>query len=208
MAQVTAALTNFSHPGVPHQHSWCMNNASMTIRERAQLAKNLSQEKSSLLLAVSEELESHEAAWSTSLPCQVCHGDANEANLMVNDAVDQVIGIIDFGDISYCWRVAEVAIAMTYMMLLSWESDPWNAGAQVLAGYTSHCRLSPAELAAVPLLIKARIALSLANGAYSVQADPGNAEYLLTTQQPGFHLLQELCDNPEKLEMVCMSEMQ
>ena len=45
---------------------------------------------SSLLLAVSEELESHEAAWSTTLPCQVCHGDANEANLMVNDAVDQV----------------------------------------------------------------------------------------------------------------------
>jgi Ser/Thr protein kinase RdoA (MazF antagonist) len=47
-------------------------------------------------------------------------------------SIMQVVGIIDFGDISYCWRVAEVAIAMAYMMLLSWKEDPWKAGADVL----------------------------------------------------------------------------
>jgi Ser/Thr protein kinase RdoA (MazF antagonist) len=76
--------------------------------------------------------------------------------------------------------------------------------AHVQAGYTSGCKLSSVELEAVPHLIKGRIALSLANGAYSVEADPSNAEYLLRTQQPGFHLLQQLHSDPVKLRKVCL----
>ena len=50
------------------------------------------------------------------------------------------------------------------------------------AGYSRHVVLQPSELSALPLLLRARLAQSLALGAASVVADPGNAPYLLMTQ--------------------------
>jgi Ser/Thr protein kinase RdoA (MazF antagonist) len=47
----------------------------------------------------------------------------------------QVVAIIDWGDMCYCWRAAEVAIAMTYTMLLQPEA-PVTAAGHVLVSTT------------------------------------------------------------------------
>jgi Ser/Thr protein kinase RdoA (MazF antagonist) len=65
-----------------------------------------------------------------------------------------------------------------------------QAAGRVLAGFESACSLLPAERAALPALVRARLALSLANGAATAQQHPENAAYLLQTQRPGWRLLE------------------
>lgn len=53
--------------------------------------------------------------------------------------------------------------------------------------------LTVAERAVLPALIKARLALSLVNGAWTVEQQPGaDAAYVLLTQAPGWRLLLRL----------------
>lgn len=79
------------------------------------------------------------------------------------------------------------------------------AACHMQAGYESVTPLTPPEHAAVPLLLRARIALSLASGAASVAADPGNAAYLLQTQKPGWMLLgcMEACRDGQLMAVLC-----
>ncbi|KAG2492177.1 hypothetical protein HYH03_009426 [Edaphochlamys debaryana] len=67
-----------------------------------------------------------------------------------------------------------------------------GAAGQLLSGYLSLVPLSPPELALLPLLLRGRLAQSLALGAASVEVDPGNAGYLLATQRPGWRLIRLL----------------
>lgn len=46
------------------------------------------------------------------------------------------------------------------------------------------------------MLIRGRIAQSLTLGAYSAQQAPGNAAYVLITQQPGWATMRWLCPMP------------
>eukprot|EP00198_Chlamydomonas_reinhardtii_P009899 XP_001699236.1 predicted protein [Chlamydomonas reinhardtii] len=67
-----------------------------------------------------------------------------------------------------------------------------SAAGLILAGYNRHVVLQPSELSALPLLLRARLAQTLALGAASVVADPGNAPYLLMTQGPGWRVIRLL----------------
>ncbi|KAJ9512507.1 hypothetical protein QJQ45_018977, partial [Haematococcus lacustris] len=161
------------------------------------------------------------------LPCQLCHSDANENNIVMSEDGRKAAGLIDFGDCCYSWRVSEVAIAMLYAMLqlvpppdrtppslLSPPSDQqglgqappsmeavFAAGWRVLvggwlavtrAGFQELVPLTPLELHSLPLLLRARLCLSLSHGRVAAQRTPSNAQYLLLTQQPGWRLLELL----------------
>src|SRR6185295_9073524 len=70
------------------------------------------------------------------LPAQIIHNDANDYNVLVAgrpDEPDRAVGLIDFGDLVFTARVAEVAIAAAYAMLPA--ADPLAAAAAVVAGY-------------------------------------------------------------------------
>lgn len=55
--------------------------------------------------------------------------------------------------------------------------------------YLKSCPLSQDELAALPVLVGMRVALSVVVGVASAQADPDNVAYLLLTQKPGWLML-------------------
>eukprot|EP00879_Flechtneria_rotunda_P032486 GHRR01035699.1.p1 GENE.GHRR01035699.1~~GHRR01035699.1.p1 ORF type:complete len:368 (+),score=115.57 GHRR01035699.1:577-1680(+) len=293
MGHVTNALADFDHPAMHQHHDWNMMVAADIIQQRTAELEHFTEHQRHLVLSAAQQLMQHSQQLSASLPCQVCHADSNEANLLTDPARQQVTAIIDFGDACYCWRVAEVAIAMTYAALLAinntskyasreavgsssnqvqpkGRSSPdavvagisdssmqhssrtqlapyWTAMTNVLEGYlsalvspcnpkerhgqpssaipaamiymqhtgassTAEAAIAPgsssscssevkatntltvAELQLLPSLIKARAALSLVNGAYTVRLNPGNAQYLLLTQSPGWQLLSELHD--------------
>lgn len=67
---------------------------------------------------------------------QMIHGDFNEQNILVNKIPPskeyKVIGFIDFGDTQHSCLIFEVAIALTYMMLITGEIE---TGGFFLAGY-------------------------------------------------------------------------
>jgi len=58
---------------------------------------------------------------------QVCHTDLNENNLVVDDDRTRIVGVLDWGDITYCWRVVEIGVAVAYAMLMAVAPEPAEA---------------------------------------------------------------------------------
>lgn len=75
-------------------------------------------------------------------PQQMIHGDFNEQNIIVTKSSCgdyKVAGVIDFGDSQHSCLLFELAIALTYMMLITGEIE---SGGFFLAGYKMN-RLVP-----------------------------------------------------------------
>ncbi|ERE75073.1 proteasome subunit alpha type-4-like protein [Cricetulus griseus] len=130
------------------------------------------------------------------------HGDLNDHNILVDsksasgDAVYQVSGILDFGDMSYGYYVFEVAITIMYMMIES--TNPIQVGGHILAGFESVIPLTAVERSALFVLVCSRFSQSLVMAAYSCQLYPDNKEYLMITAKTGWQHLQQLFDMGQK----------
>ncbi|KAM6149771.1 hydroxylysine kinase [Erethizon dorsatum] len=127
------------------------------------------------------------------------HGDLNDHNILVQpsesasgNAVYEVSGVLDFGDMSYGYYVFEVAITIMYMMIES--KNPIQVGGHILAGFESIVPLTAIEKSALFLLVCCRFCQSLVMAAYSCQLHPENREYLMTTSKTGGKLLQQMFD--------------
>ena len=91
------------------------------------------------------------------LPTQVIHGDFNPGNVLVDPwGPEFVVGILDFGDLVYSLRVADLAVALCYQI------SPLRhtlANAQpMIAAFDRQVRLTDAEHAVLPDLVAARFA--------------------------------------------------
>ncbi|EHB00715.1 Aminoglycoside phosphotransferase domain-containing protein 1 [Heterocephalus glaber] len=131
------------------------------------------------------------------------HGDLNDYNILVQpsesasgDAVYQVSGVLDFGDMSYGCYVFEVAITIMYMMIES--KNPLQVGGHVLAGFESVIPLTTVERGALFPLVCSRFCQSLVMAAYSCQLHPDNREYLMITAKTGWKHLQQMLDMGRK----------
>ncbi len=129
--------------------------------------------------------------WS-GLPAGLIHNDANDYNVLVAgrpDDSERPVGLIDFGDMVWTARVAEVAIAAAYAMLPA--ADPVAAAAAIVSGYHEALPLSELELEVCYPLILARLAVSVVNSALQQRAMPGN-DYLVISEAPAWSLLEAL----------------
>jgi Ser/Thr protein kinase RdoA (MazF antagonist) len=146
--------------------------------------------------AVRERLErfrSHILPIVDELPRQSIHNDANDHNVLVLEAGDARLGLIDFGDMAWTARVCEPAIAMTYAMLEA--GDPIAAAAELLAGYHETRPLERTEIAVLAPLIEARLCVSVIMSAYETGRDPDNA-YLAVSEAPAWSRLEWLSGSP------------
>eukprot|EP00752_Nemacystus_decipiens_P014891 g13256.t1 len=111
----------------------------------------------------------------------VIHGDFNDANVILSPDLQDVAGVIDFGDTAHTWLVNDVAIAMAYAMLsplAKKTGDPLTAAALLLRGFSSVKALLPAESRHLRVLVASRLAASSTLGAYSRKFNPTD-DYLL-----------------------------
>lgn len=75
-------------------------------------------------------------------PRQMIHGDFNEQNIIVSKGSSgdyKIAGVLDFGDSQHSCLLFEIAIALTYIMLITGEIE---SGGFFLAGYRMN-RLIP-----------------------------------------------------------------
>src|SRR5947209_19988807 len=94
---------------------------------------------------------------------------------------DNRVGVIvDFGDMLYGWRVADLSIAAAYAMLDA--SDPLAVLGALVRGAQRECELDEAELDAIFALARLRLALSVAIATDQQRSRPDNA-YLGVSQQ-------------------------
>jgi len=133
------------------------------------------------------QFEEHIRPVSYDLRQSLIHNDANDWNILTDG--EKVSGIIDFGDMCHSWLVAEVAIAMTYVMMN--KEEPLQYGIEVLNGYHKELPLTALECDSLYYLIAARLCTSVCNSAYSKDQKP-DSSYITISEKGAWDLLYKL----------------
>ena len=136
------------------------------------------------------------------LRSQVIQGDANDRNLVVTPSGN--VAVLDFGDMTRTWVVAELAIALAYAVITVFSVAPvpdvaaddaaldatWlGLCAALVGGYVSRFDLTPFERECLFVLARARLATSASIGAFSAAQQPDNQEYLSIHSLPAYRAM-------------------
>ncbi len=177
MASLDNALTSFDHPGAHQVLLWDMQRA---LRLRALLPHLSDRETRVLVESTLSDFETLGLPRFAQLPTQVIHNDANPGNVLVGEAADRVVGVIDFGDMLQAPRIVEVAIACAYLRVAT--GDPLVLARAFVAGNHSIIPLQPAEFDVLHVAIKTRLATTVAVMAWRASLRESDDAYLLQTQ--------------------------
>ncbi len=193
LGRLDRALASFDHPGVERPgFEWELRAGVEVVRDR--LAAVADPGRRALL----EEVVAAAAPLGPGLRTGVIHGDANDHNLLVREGAEgpRLAGLIDFGDLSRSWLVAEPAIAAAYLALDA--PDPVGVVAGVVAGYQGAFLLNEAEVAAVLPLVRLRLAVSVAIAAARAPGAREANPYLAVSEAPAWRLLEALAGAGEE----------
>lgn len=181
------ALEGFSHPGLERPLLWDMEKTATTLDTYKPLLA--SDADRHLVEHFESSYLEHLPPVHEQLRRSVIHNDANRNNLLVDDSGNQVVSVIDFGDMIHTWLVLEPAIAATYSM--HHQPDPLASAAQLVAGFHGELELDETEIGVVFDLIGMRLCMSLCLCAHQQRLQPDNS-YLAIDQQQTRRLLQQL----------------
>lgn len=157
LAHLGCALEDFTHAGCHQALLWDIQQA-LQLRD---LAKHIPRAavRSDVIAALNDF---EHFAWPKLdlLRRQVVHSDFNPDNILVDSASsEEVVGVIDFGDMLEAPMIADVAIAASY--LRPDDGDPLALIAEFVAGYASVTPLLQDEIDIFFELIKARLCASI-----------------------------------------------
>ena len=192
-----AALAHFDHHAAHRDFYWDLANA------RAVIASHRGSLRDADLGATIDRLVARADRCTipllATLPRAVVHGDLNDFNVLVGDGDDletrdqRVTGVVDFGDMVYSYRVADLAIATAYAMLDT--ADPLSVAAHVTHGFSEHVALEEGELSALFGLAVLRLCASACIAAVQSGHRPDNT-YLDVSQASIRRTLPELVTIP------------
>ncbi len=189
-ARLDVALSDFAHPATKRNTAWDLENASNTVRRYIDSITNSKQR--ALIENFLVQFETETAPRLSELKRSVIHNDGNDYNVMVGNpksGSQQVVGIIDFGELLYTRTVFELCIASAYALLD--KSDPITAAAQVAAGYNTVSPITGLELELLYNLICMRLCISVTISARSADQVADN-QYLAISERPAWSALELL----------------
>ncbi|MDH6197675.1 4-aminobutyrate aminotransferase-like enzyme/Ser/Thr protein kinase RdoA (MazF antagonist) [Mycobacterium frederiksbergense] len=171
--RVSRALAGFSHPGLDRILQWDLRyGADVVSRLVSHVEDDAARDRLQAAAA---------AAWSRidpladALPRQAVHMDLTDANVVVSHAAGGVVhpdGIIDFGDLTDSWAVAELAITLSSVL-----QHPGAGPESVLPGIRAFHAIRPlsaVEAEALWPLLVLRTAVLIVSGAHQAGLDPDN----------------------------------
>ena len=185
LAQMDAALAEFSHPAAHRSFYWDLRNAAMA-RELVALLPGDRRKIVERFFAEWEKID-----WA-SLRFSIIHNDGNDYNILVRGdppSTGRVTAILDYGDVVYSATVCNLAVALAYVMLD--KPDPIGAAAQVVAAYHEINPLTESEVDALYTLAVTRLCCSVCYAARQTRDVPEN-EYLNISNAPAWALLEKL----------------
>lgn len=169
------ALRSLSHSGLDREHMWDMRVAH---QQTQMLAPSITDPALRQRI-----LDSADAAWraiepvAAALPVQAIHGDLTDDNVMGRRGADSRLHphtVLDLGDLSLGWRVAELAV--TISSLLHHEPLRPLRVLEAIDAFHRDAALSIAEARAVWPLMVLRASLLVASGHRQLEID-GDNEY-------------------------------
>lgn len=110
------------------------------------------------------------------LPRQVIHGDITDDNLIATidgDGRRRPVGLIDFGDLSESWAIAELAVMLS--SVLAYTDGDLTSLLPAIVAFDRVRPIADDELAALWPLVVLRAAALMVSGRHQVHVDPGNA---------------------------------
>ena len=197
LGAIDAALADFDHPAVHRDFYWDVANARGTVASHRSMLTDST--LGAAVDALTDRFDRHTAPLLDRLPRAVVHGDPNDYNILVGGDADvesrgqRVTGIVDLGDMVHSYRVADLAIAMAYVMLDA--ADPLAVAAPLVRGFSEAVRLDDDELAAVFGLATMRLCGSACIAASQLGEKPDH-DYLGVSQAAIARTLPRLAQIP------------
>ena len=193
LAEIDAALMDFSHPAANRILKWDLSRASWAFEKLSFIADP---QRRGLAEHFLNLFEQEALPRFHRLRRSVIYGDANDYNVLVSAESTkprEVVSVIDFGDLHTGLTVAEPAVAAAYAVL--GKDDPLAAASSVLAGYHRRFPLSEDEVAAFFPLMAVRLAVSVVNSAHRKSLIPDDP-YVTVTELAAWHALERLAQIP------------
>src|SRR5262245_59200000 len=127
VGQIDRALADFDHPAIHRDFHWDLANGLSAVREYESLITEV--ETRRLVAKFAAEFERDVAPVLPRLRKSAIHNDANDYNVVVCAGGDSlptgsqgvvgqnVVGLIDFGDMVHSFTVADLSVAIAYAIL-------------------------------------------------------------------------------------------
>lgn len=188
---IDAALWDFVHPAADRALRWDLRQAGWIMSALPHIPSG---EGRRLVERFLRDFDRSAARLLPQLRMSVIYNDANDYNVLVGKGEagdDQVIGVIDFGDLLRTYTVNEVAVAAAYAIM--GKPDPIAAACDIVAGYHSIFPLTEIEVEVLYWLIGLRLCMSVTNSALQRTRQPDNP-YLFVSERPAWALLEKLVE--------------
>jgi hydroxylysine kinase len=150
-ARVSVALDGLDPPA-PTCHAWELIRAGDTLRGV------VGQVPDRRVAAALDVFERDLRPLFDRLPWTIVHHDLHDSNLLVG--AGRITGILDFGDLTYGPRLAELAVAAAYAARNT--ADPHAAVLEVAAGWASVLPLTAEETQGLLPAVVTRLATNVA----------------------------------------------
>ena len=177
LATMDRALFSFDDPAVHRDFHWDLKNGAAVVDRYVGLIRN--QQLRAAIAEFATAFERDTAPFVSNLRQSVIYGDANDYNVLVLPDASAISGFIDFGDIVYSYTVADLAIALAYVVLK--PEPPLEIAHPVVAGYQEVIALEQDEISALWPLVLMRLCMSACIAAFQVQERSDN-DYLDVSQ--------------------------
>jgi 4-aminobutyrate aminotransferase-like enzyme/Ser/Thr protein kinase RdoA (MazF antagonist) len=175
-ARTQAALADFEHPGLDRPLQWEPRAAAGLVDELLPRLEDLA--RRALVRAALAPLQTLLAGPAAELPVQAIHCDVTDYNVVaVRDAGGRLRlwGLIDFGDVTASWRVAEPAHAAAAAIAHELD-DPLGAALAVIEGFLSEARLDEHEADAFWSLVLTRAVVQALSSTHQLTLAAANPQ--------------------------------
>jgi 4-aminobutyrate aminotransferase-like enzyme/Ser/Thr protein kinase RdoA (MazF antagonist) len=184
VGELARALADFDVPGAHRDFHWDLAHAPELIAAYAPLVRDPRLKE--VIEKGIADFNAHSGPLLPGLRRSVIFNDANNYNVLVGGGDDlfskdqQVVGIIDFGDMVYSCTIGDLAVAIAYAVLD--KSDPLRVAARITAGFHAVFPIEEGEFTVLFDLVRLRLCLSACLSVQQQSQRPQD-EYLSISQE-------------------------
>lgn len=180
LARLGLVLRDFEHPAADHDLLWDIKNAS---RLRTLLPSIADTDLRSLAERRLDLFDNEIAPVLPQLRSQVVHNDFNPHNVLVDVSdPDEIVGILDFGDMVKTPLIIDIAVASSYQ--IGDAEHPLAFVGEFVSAYHEISPLLPEEVDVLFDLIRTRLVTTIAITNWRAARYPENRDYILRNNQP------------------------
>ncbi|MCV7361477.1 aminotransferase [Mycolicibacterium neworleansense] len=161
------ALDGFEHPAADREIQWELSRSLEVVET---LQKDLPLHLRDRCLRAAREAATQLEAFAPALRRQVIHCDLTTDNVLMDGQGE--LWVVDLGDVSYSWRVAELAVLAADVL---GRTGSMTMVGRAVRGFAAEVELTDEELAALWPMMVLRGAVLVVSGWSQLSIDPDNA---------------------------------